>query len=64
MIVQSLQDKFLEIIAKHNNPKWAREELEWLVYDKYRKQYDELNINDRFTIDGYFASLIKIHGGN
>ena len=61
---QKLQNKFLAIISKHSNAKWAREELEWLVYSEYKNDYDKLSEDDKFMVDNYFAALIKIHGGN
>ncbi len=61
---QKLQNKFLDIISKHSNAKWAREELEWLVYSEYKNDYDKLSEDDKFMVDNYFAALIKIHGGN
>lgn len=63
-MIKELENKFLNIIQKHNNPIWAREELEWLVYDKHRCLYDNLSCTEKFEVDVYFSSLNKIHGGN
>lgn len=35
-IEKELMNKFDEIMEKHNNPRWAVNELEHLVYEKYR----------------------------
>ena len=62
-IEKILTDKFLAIVAKHQNPIWAREELEWLIFDKYRWQYEHLNKQQKKDISDYFDALIKLHGG-
>lgn len=64
MLEDALKDAFLQIIQKHNNPIWAREELEYFVYERNKDAYDNLNELDKRTVDGYFQSLKKIHGGN
>lgn len=64
MLEDALKNAYLKIIEKHNNPIWAREELEWFVYDKHGDAYNYLSDSDKQTIDGYFQSLKKIHGGN
>lgn len=64
MIIDQLQNAYLKIIKKHNNPVWAREELEWYVYDKYKDRYDKLSSEDKYIIDTYFSALKKIYGGN
>ena len=58
-----LSNKFAEIFGKHCNPIWAREELEWLVYSKYRHLYDYLEEWEQNEIDDYFDGLVKLHGG-
>ena len=35
-ITDILKEHFIEIVSKHNNPTWARQELEWLVYCQYK----------------------------
>lgn len=59
---RQLSSKYFEIMKKHNNSEWARKELEWLVYDKYRYLYDSLSEFDRDDVDKYFDALIKIQG--
>lgn len=59
---QLLQCKFIQIVAKHGNGKWAIDELEWLIYDKYKAFYDDLPEEDKFIIGRYISSLRKLHG--
>ena len=63
-IQQTLNEKFIEILSRHNNPVWARQELEWLIYDKYKTLYELLNEEEKKEVDDYMAALTKIHGGN
>lgn len=63
-IQQALNMKFVEILARHNNPVWARRELEWLVYDKYKTLYELLSEEEKKEVDDYMTALTKIHGGN
>lgn len=63
-IQRALSSKFVEILARHNNPVWARKELEWLVYDRYRTLYELLSEEEKKEVDDYMVALTKIHGGN
>ena len=63
-IQRALSSKFVEILARHNNPVWARKELEWLVYDRYRTLYEILSEEEKKEVDDYMVALTKIHGGN
>ena len=63
-IQKSLTNKFVEIMNKHYNAIWAIEELKWLVYDKHRWQYDQLNEFEQKEVFDYFDALHKLHGGN
>jgi hypothetical protein len=49
-------------VEKHGNCKWALDELEWLIYDKYKAFYDDLPEEDKFIIGRYISSLRKLHG--
>lgn len=64
LIEKLLSDAFLKIVEKHGNQTWAREELEWWVYEKEVYKYRCLSEEDRRIVDGYFSALKKIHGGN
>lgn len=63
-IQMALSSKYVEILARHNNPVWARKELEWLIYDRYRTLYELLNEEEKKEVDDYLVALTKIHGGN
>ena len=55
-IQQTLNKKFIEILSRHNNPVWARQELEWLIYDKYKTLYELLNEEEKKEVDDYMAA--------
>ena len=58
-----LTNKFVEIIAKHQNALWAREELEYLVFVAHRGEYELLSLDEKRDVLDYFDSLNKLHGG-
>ena len=58
-----LTNKFVEIVAKHHNPVWAREELEYLVFIEHRDEYEQLSAEDKRDVLDYFDGLTKLHGG-
>lgn len=60
-ITDILKEHFIRIVSKHNNPTWARQELEWLVYNKYKDEYDKLNDKQQFEVDLFFSALHKVH---
>ena len=62
-IIKSLGNKFTEIVMKHGNASWATDELYWLVYDKYRWMYEQLNEHNKVEVDTYMVALRLLHGG-
>ena len=50
-IKKSLSDKFIEIVMTHGNASWAVDEMYWLVYEKYRWMYEQLNEHNRLEVD-------------
>ena len=63
-IRKSLSNKFIEIVMKHGNASWATSELSWLVYDKYRWMYEQLDGSLKVEVDSYMTALKLLHGGN
>ena len=63
-IRKSLSNKFTEIIMKHGNASWATDELYWLVYEKYRWMYEQLDEFLKGEVDSYMTALKLLHGGN
>ena len=62
-IRKSLSNKFTEIVMEHGNSSWATDELYWLVYDKYRWMYEQLDECHRLEVDTYMVALKLLHGG-
>lgn len=58
-----LTNKFIEIIARHQNAIWAREELEYLVFVVHKDEYEQLSIEEKRDVLDYFDGLTKLHGG-
>lgn len=57
-----IRNKFLDIVRKHGNGKWAFEELEWLVYIEHVDEYEAMNEDDKFLMNVFmkaFRSLYK-----
>lgn len=63
-IRNSLANSFTQIIMKHGNASWATSELLWLVYDKYRWMYEQLDEFLKGEVDSYMTALKLLHGGN
>lgn len=63
MIKKVIDAKFLEIMRRHHNAVWAIQELDWLIYDKYRYLYDILNEDEQQDVNDYIAALKLLHGG-
>ena len=55
-----LSDKYLEIMERHNNSKWAYDELHYLVYDAYIGEYNNLSESDKKDVNHFMDSLCKI----
>ena len=62
-IRKSLSNKFTEIIMKHGNASWATDELYWLVYEKHRWMYEQLDEYYKLEVDTYMVALKLLHGG-
>lgn len=61
-IEAKIRNKFLDIVKKHGNGKWAFEELEWLVYIEHIDEYEAMNEDDKFLMNVFmkaFRSLYK-----
>ena len=57
-----IRNKFLDIVRKHGNGKWAFEELEWLVYIEHIDEYEAMNEDEKFLMNVFmkaFRSLYK-----
>ena len=57
-----LFDKFCELLQKHSIPKYAVDELDWLVFVKYGDKFWALSENDQIEVRMYIETLRKIHG--
>jgi hypothetical protein len=55
-------NKFLEIRSKHGNSIFAIEELDWLIFKKYKEQFWALSEEDQWEVRSVFGGLEKVHG--
>lgn len=58
-----LEAVFLQILDKHGNPTWAREELEWKVFVEHGVAFEALSKEDQWIVRNYMDGLKKVHGG-
>lgn len=56
-----VREKFLDICKKHGNGVWAFEELEWLIYIKHIHEYEQLNDEDKFTLNLFMYSFRSLY---
>ena len=57
-----LYDKFCELLQKHSVPKYAVDELDWLVFVKHGDKFWALCEIDQIEVRMYIETLRKIHG--
>lgn len=57
-----LYNKFVELLQKHSVPKYAIDELDWLVFVKYGDRFWALSESEQMEVRVYMEVLRKIHG--
>ena len=62
MIERKLEGRFLEIIRKHMNGKWASDELHWEVFVKHGYAFGQLTEANQWIVRNYMDGLTKIYG--
>lgn len=55
------REKFLELVKKHGNGMWGFEELEWLIYVKHHNLYEQLNEQDKYTLNLFMNSFRTLY---
>jgi len=61
MIYRKITSKFIEIMARHMNPVWALEELDYLIYDKYASEFYNLSEEEQWEVRSCMMSLDKVY---
>lgn len=61
-IEKLLYDKFCELLQKHSVPKYAVDELDWLVFVKHGDKFWALSEENQIEVRMYIETLRKIHG--
>lgn len=60
---RNLEAMFLGLLEKHGNPKWAREELDWIIFVEQGEHFERLDESDQWIVRNYLDGLKKVHGG-
>lgn len=60
-IENSILNKFLEIYSRHQDPVWAYDEIEYLIFDKYQNLFYELDLDDQWEVRTVMIALKKIY---
>lgn len=58
----ALYNKFCELLMKHNNPKWAVDELDYLVFCKAKDDFWALNVQEQWEVRAYMKALRQLFG--
>ena len=54
-------EKFIKIMQKHNNPIWAMEELDYLIYVKHYDEFKQLSEEEQWEVRSCMLGLDKIY---
>ena len=57
MLKERLDYGFVNIMRKHMNPVWALDELEYLVWNVHRGEFDQLTEYEQEEVKGYLMAL-------
>lgn len=60
---RNLEAMFLGLLEKHGNPKWAREELDWIIFVEQGEIFENLSEHEQWIVRNYLDGLKKVHGG-
>lgn len=58
-IFKLITDAYWKIMDKHNNHQWALDELEWLVYEVNKDNYNNLTHCEKADVDKIMNVLKK-----
>ena len=54
---QRIVDKFLSIYNQHQNPVWAYDELDYLIFYKYEEEFNELSDEIQWEIRNVMSAI-------
>ena len=57
-----LYNKLEELLPKHKHPKWAVDELDYLIFIKHRDKFWNLNKEEQFEVRMYMEVLRQLYG--
>lgn len=49
-IIKRITDSYFNIMERHNNSQWAVDELEYLIYDVHKDEYNKLNESEKSDV--------------
>lgn len=56
-IYKQITDAFYRILEKHNNPRWATEELDYLIYSVNKHKVWELTEDEQYQVSHIMGIL-------
>ena len=62
VLINDLEESFLAIVSRHNNGRWATNELEHSVFINNKYNFYSLDEDLQWSIRGYLKSLRFIYG--
>lgn len=57
-----LYNKLEELLPKHKHPKWAVDELDYLVFIKYKDEFWNLDEEQQLEVRMYMEVLRQLYG--
>ena len=57
-----LYNKLEELLPKYKHPKWAVDELDYLVFIKYKDEFWNLDEEQQFEVRMYMEVLRQLYG--
>ena len=56
-----IREKYMEIVEKHGNGKWAFDELEWWLYVQNIDMYESFSEEEQWEINTYMQSFRSLY---
>lgn len=62
LVEKRITDAFLKIVEKHGNGKWAKDELNYLVFEVHKGEFEKLSEEDKDAVRRVMNAYDKIYG--
>lgn len=61
-VEKRITNAFLKIVEKHGNGKWAKDELNYLIFEVHRGEFEKLSDLDKEAVRHTMDAYDKIYG--